>query len=249
MAIKSLYLVFGILIVIFSFSPGCITPPKETVPNISESGTYDPSSGSVDETTATPTTPSYVTMATPYSTATPAEIPYQTLVTSTPNPEDQVCLIYFTSQTYAYNKTAFSVYLKNPPMYINYSVIDPIKLKGTKVISSRSGGHEDQIINYEYYNPLTSFEITVRDKNTGQIYVQNGFGIKYSEYTNNTLKILKSGDLLVEMGGNNVTATTGVWVKPYGNFDNFTDFNNTECMSSATGVQIGQKNPDGINNN
>jgi len=244
MILRPFSFTFGIMLIIFCLSSGCITPPKEVTPDSSVPITYDPSTPSDGEAVPTPTTQSFVTQATPYMTATQPENTYRTIVTQTPNPEDQVCLIYFNSQTYSYNKTAFSFYLKNPPMYINYSIINPIKLKGTKVISSRSGGHGDETINYEYYNPATSFEVTIRDKNTGQIYAQDGFGIKYSEYTNNTLKILKSGDLLIEMGGNNVTAAAGVWVKPYGNFDTFTDFNNTECMSSATGVQIGEKNPD-----
>lgn len=69
-------------------------------------------------------------------------------------------------------------------------------------------------IEYEYFSPYSWFEVTVRNKDTGRILVQNGFGNaagnQYSQETNRTFKVLNRGNLLVELGGNQVTATVDI---------------------------------------
>jgi hypothetical protein len=88
-------------------------------------------------------------------------------------------------------------------------------------------------VTYSDYSPTSWFEITVRDNATKEIILQDGFGETkgYSTYLSRTLKILKTGDVLVEFRGNNIDkASASVWVKPLGNFDEsrFSEF--TDCM-------------------
>ena len=115
-------------------------------------------------------------------------------------------------------------------MYITYSVI-PFNITVNKVFSSRSGGGETQTLTYSDYAPYSWFEITVRNKTSGKVYLDEGFGREkgFGIYTNATFKILNTDDMLVEFQGNNITATSGIWVKPIGNIDDPETKNFTEC--------------------
>jgi hypothetical protein len=207
MNIKGMHILCGIGIMLVLAASGCVAPP-------SASSTTPGSYGYTGETTPEPnvTTPGYVTEVTAFATtAQNTRLPgqgYSTFATSTPIPEDQTCLIYFNKQFYQANATAVAFDLKNPPMYINYSVI-PFNVTVHKVFDARSGA------------PYSWFEITVRNKTSGEVYLKDGFGRAkgYGIYTNATLTILKRDNLLVELRGNNITASTGVWVKPYGNIE------------------------------
>jgi hypothetical protein len=146
----------------------------------------------------------------------------------TPIPEDRSCLINLTSQPYGYNGSAFAFNLKNPPMYINYSVI-PTNITGKKVVKSRTLTNVDVVVTYDTFSPSSWLEITVRNKTTGEIYLKDGFGPDYTTYRDRTLKVMKRDDLLIEIKGNQIKATVGLWVKPYGNFDNPGKLTFAEC--------------------
>jgi len=218
-------------IILMLLVAGCVTPPKGTTTS-STSGNYYATETNAQET---PTSPSYVTAATPFVTGTPGiqasgsgSNPYATptLVSA-----DLSCLIYLNTQFYSYNTTAISFDLKNPPMYINYTVI-PFNVTVTKSVESNQGGHNLITLQYSDYAPYSWFEITVRNKTTGDIYLQDGFGKAQglSIYPSATLgPILNSDDLQIEMTGNNITATAGVWVKPMGNFDDPQNQTFPEC--------------------
>ena len=131
-------LIFIILVLV---SAGCITPPKG-----STSSTPAGSSHTPEQTpTITVPTPNYVTSATPYpvkSQTDTSSTGYTVFPQPTPVSEDISCLIDFSTGTYAYNKTAFSFNLKNPPMYINYSVV-PTNVTVNKYVESTAGGASD----------------------------------------------------------------------------------------------------------
>ncbi|MDD1702167.1 MAG: hypothetical protein LUQ31_04225 [Methanoregula sp.] len=214
---------------------GCVTPPKASTSTAANGA----SAVTTTETNATATTsPGYVTMVTPFGTTesssadgTTSSTAYNTFTTPTPLPEDLSCLIYANKQYFAYNTTAITFDLKNPPMYLNYTVV-PFNITVNKYVKSRSGSNNYETLTYSDYAPYSWFVITVRDKTTGEIYLQDGFGKAqgYGIYTNATLgPILKSGDLQIEMRGNNITAMTGVWVKPVGNFDDPQNKTFAEC--------------------
>jgi len=221
-------------IVLMLLVAGCVTPPKGTTTS-STSGNYYATETNAQET---PTSPTYVNAATPFVTSTSGVQagssqggnPY---ATPTPIAADLSCLIYQNTQFFSYNTTAISFDLKNPPMYITYSVV-PFNITVDKYVNSKqSAGWET--LQYSDWAPYSWFEITVRDNETGDVYLDDGFGPyrasnPLSVYINATLgPILNTGNLHIEMTGNNITATTGIWVKPVGNIDDPQNQTFPEC--------------------
>ena len=124
-------------------------------------------------------------------------------------------------------------------MYINYTVI-PFNITVTKYVQTHQGSNGWVTLQYSDFSPTSWFEITVRNKTTGDVYLQDGFGEAkgLSVYQSATLgPILQTNDLLVEMTANNITATTGIWVKPVGNFDNPQNQTFPECKYWGTHPQ------------
>ncbi|MGA2162195.1 MAG: hypothetical protein ABSG28_08385 [Methanoregula sp.] len=232
---KPIYLtVLVVSTILMLLVAGCITPPKGTTAS-SASSPSGGSSATGTSSSATTAPPAYVTVATPFTTGNPnvqTNAPGNNPgATPTPVPADLSCLIYLNTQFYSYNTTAVTFDLKNPPMYINYTVI-PFNITVNKYVESNQGGHNMITLQYSDYAPYSWFEITVRNKTTGEIYLQDGFGRAQGLgiYTSATLgPILKTDDLLVEMEGQNITATTGIWVKPTGNFDDPQNQTFPEC--------------------
>jgi hypothetical protein len=203
------YVLSGILVILCICMTGCLSPAEpqvKPVDNHSVSLTPDPSG--------------YVTVVTPFVQVTPLDtrVTYKTMPPTAQIPTEKSCRIYMKSLAYAYNGTAFTFNLKNPPMFINYTVI-PTNYTEKRLITSRSGTKEESVIEIDTYSPNSWFEITVRNKITGEIYQQDGFGKDHSIYLKNTIKVNKQDDLLIEMKGNLITATVSAWVKPESNFD------------------------------
>jgi len=217
-------------------SSGCIVPGEETSPGPVDLS--DPGHG-----TNVTTAPRYVTEVTPYGYGTTVSSAYTTIPPTTQIPQDRSCRIYTTKNTYAYNKTAISFNLQNPPMYINYTV-KPSNVTITRVYDSKITGEGEKTLKLDTYSPVSWFEITVRSKQTGEIYLKDGFGTAkgYTTYLNRTLKILKRDDMVIEFGGNNITATASVWVKPDGNLQEtppetectYWDFNPRDALAQLT---------------
>jgi hypothetical protein len=214
------YLLLGIILILSVIMTGCLAPPDEQqvkpVDNHSASLTPDGSG--------------YVTEVTPFVVVTPLDtrVTYNTLPPTAQIPTEKSCRIFTKTQTYAYNGSAFTFNLKNPPMFINYTVI-PTNYTEKRLITSRTGTKEESVIEIDTYSPNSRFEITIRNKITGEIYQQDGFGKDYSTYLSNTIKVNKRDDLLIEMKGNLITATVSVWVKPEINFDDPQQMNSMIC--------------------
>ncbi|MGD0534322.1 MAG: hypothetical protein ABR999_02630 [Methanoregula sp.] len=227
-------IILVVITILMLLVTGCVTPPKGTTTSSTSSGYYATGTHA-SETTAPP---AYVTEVTPYTKSSQDNQTHTSDInmyaTPTPFPQDLSCLIYTNTQYYSYNTTAVTFDLKNPPMYINYTV-KPFNITVNKVVSSKAANHQlgdVQTITFSDYAPYSWFDITVRDKSTGEIYLQDGFGQAkgYEIYTNAILKpILKTDDLQIEMRGNNITATTGIWVKPVGNFEDPQNKSFAEC--------------------
>jgi hypothetical protein len=109
-------------------------------------------------------------------------------------------------------------------MIINFAVI-PVNLTGTKTTTNKVGSKEEITVTYSYFSPNSWFEITVREKNSGKILNKDGFGSRkqYSDDTGQdvprTLKIMQPGNLLIEMAGNQITATVNVSAIKTGNIN------------------------------
>jgi len=218
---RQLYLVSCIMVLLIIAATGCVAPPKDT---------YGSGTSTVSQKGHTPVTTT-ATSATYMAEVTPAPTPqvsitnqtetsgYSTFVSPTPVPADKSCLIKKVTQTYAYNGTQYIFNLKNPPMYINYTVI-PTNITGVKEVTSQFGSKQVMDIAYNTYDPQSYLEITVSNKTSGEIYLQDGFGPQYTTYLSRTLKVLNMDNMLIELKGNKITATVNFWVKPTGNFDN-----------------------------
>ena len=223
----------SLVIIAFLILGGCIAPPKETTGTTGSSGSVSQPAGA--ETAPVTTTPVnvYVTEVTPYITMNSETSPtsgYSIFLVPTPLPEDRSCRIYTSTQSFLYNATAFTFNLKNPPMYINYTVI-PQNVTEKKFVTERTGSKQEVIYEYSTYDPQSYFIITVRSKATGEIYLEDGFGKDYTTYLARTLKVLDSDDMLIEMKGNKITATVNFWVKPVGNFDNSDNMTFDACTN------------------
>ncbi|MHB8163731.1 MAG: hypothetical protein ACYDDV_05185 [Methanoregula sp.] len=219
------YLILGIIL-IFSISlSGCIAPPAEKT--VIPTGTYEPDQPASAETmtpTPTPIT-GFVTIETPYVTLEPQSASgtaYPTLIPVTPIPEDYVVIYSINNQPFAYNKTAVSFDLKNPPMLIDFDV-SAGNITGERSFSGRSGtdSGKDLLVKTDYLDPGAWFEVTVREKSTGTIVLQDGFGQskQYGSEHPRHLKILTSGNYLIEFGGNKLTANLNMSVKREGNIN------------------------------
>jgi len=225
---KLAHIVCCITVILLIAASGCVAPPKDNKTSSATGNFFNP--GQTTITTSATATPTFVTEVTPFVTVAPTS-GYRTMQTATQVPEDKYCRIYSTKNTYAFNKTAVTFDLKSPPMYINYTV-KPTNVTIKKVVDSKLTGGGEQILTIDTYSPASWFEVTVRSKSTGEIYLQDGFGTGkgYSTYLNRTLKVLKRDDLQIEFGGNDITATSMVWVKPAGNFNDTSQFNmTTDC--------------------
>jgi hypothetical protein len=209
------YLLFTVLLVAILITAGCVAENKNSV------------SATNTQTTA-PMGSRYVTEVTPFLTITPTNIARQTSQPITPVPEDLTCLIYSTTQSFAHNKTAIAFNLQNPPMYFKFIVSNYPMITKTKLVTLKDGSEET--IKYTEIDPASFFLITVRDKSTGEIYLQDGFG-KDTGYHVGSFKLIKRGDLLIEFSGNLITADVGIWVKPIGNFNDTSKFDYKECVN------------------
>lgn len=220
----------GILLV-----SGCVAPPEET-----QAGPVDLYNPNQFASGTTGATPGLLAEATPFATAATPTSGYNTIVPQTPIPEDMVCLVDFAKLDMAFesNKTAKSINLVNPPMYINYSIIKPFNVSGTRIVTENG---KDKTVKYSYYSPYAYLEITARNPTTGEIFTQDGFGKGYGSNLNKTIQISKPGNLLIEIGGNNVTSTVGFWVKPAGNLETgAVNVSQLECLTQNSIKRLNQ---------
>jgi hypothetical protein len=210
--------IFPVVIILLVVASACVAPPKPAPSANSSTGTSS-QPGATGSTVTTAPTPQYVTIETPFviPTRTPPMPEITMTPTATPVPDVWI-EIYRSTQYYSYNTTAFSYNLKNPPMLIHFS-LQPVNVTGKKIVVKHYGLdiQTTEEVSYDYYSPTSWFEVTARDKNTGQILAQDGFGNppgnSYSQNVNKTLKVYKTGELLVELKGNRMTATVDVNVK------------------------------------
>jgi hypothetical protein len=213
------YLICAAAVIAMLIAAGCVAPPTET--STGAMSTYN----AAETPTETPTSSGYVTEVTAFVTtqnpdsAGSSTSGYHTFVTPTPLPGDKTCRIYTKTQAFSYNGTAFSFNLKNPPMYINYTVV-PENITVNKATEYRYEKKGDVTYKFSTYDPQSYLEITVRNKTSGEIYLQDGFGSQYTTYLTRNLKVLKTDDLLIEIKGNKISGTINFWVKPDGNFEN-----------------------------
>ena len=160
-----------ILIVVAS---GCITPPKENATILKKGTTAD--GKLIPGATATPK--NFVTEVTPFVTDTPVS-EYRTVPISTISPGDLYCRIYTTktNKNDFSNKTAITFNLQNPPMLINYTV-KPSNITYTDYIDYQITGQKEKQVKVDTYSPISWYVVKVMDKDTGEVYLEDGFGVQ-----------------------------------------------------------------------
>lgn len=149
----------------------------------------------------------------------------------TPIPEDITCSIFSKTAAYAYNGTSFSFTQKNPPMFINYTVV-PKNVTVTRVYTENIKDTKKTRTQQESeYSTSSWFEVSVTDRKTGEVILKDGFGAAkgYPTYLSRTLKILKTGDFDIVFNGNDIRATVNVWIKPHGNVEESRVMEFTRC--------------------
>jgi hypothetical protein len=214
------------ILVLVSFFSGCVAPPKESPPATFSPGNqpdqyYTPAAADSSLVTVTsPGSSNVLADATPFQTPPTPTLGFTAWNTSRVETQEKVCLIYLTRIEAAeeVKKSAKVFNLKNPPMYINYTIHEPYYVTGIKQVNKKYSDQADTA-SFKYLNPIAYLEVTARNRTTGVIYTQDGFGKGYGQYLNKTFKITKTDDLLIEYGGYNVTAALGIWVKPSKNLD------------------------------
>ncbi|WP_321508290.1 hypothetical protein [uncultured Methanoregula sp.] len=232
---------FILVIVLISAMSGCIAPPTEPAQIHPDASTVsqiiDENSTVFQQTPANPsvtidpmTAGNLLTPATPFPTQVTPTLNYRSWTRATPPPEDRVCLIT-TNNINSYTeikKSAETFYLKNPPMYITYSLSEVSYVSGSVQTRHKYTGQADST-SYSNVDPVSFLDITIRNRTTGTIYTEDGFGRGYGQYLSKTIKVTKPDDLLIETSGYKLSGTIGIWVKPVGNFEDNVTFVGTEC--------------------
>lgn len=220
-------LVYSLAIMLLLAVAGCVAPPAEN--STAAANLYNFSKPGATSATPTPAFVSEVTLAGDVpTTIQPAG--FSTVLPATPIPSDITCRIYQKNLP-GFNSTAIVFDLKNPPMYINYTVF-PYNQTFNRTYTN-TYTKKDETLVYSDYSTQSWFEVTVFNDDTNEEYLKDGFGQYHglSLYKNRTLKILKSGKLRIEFKGNYLKdASASVWVKPIGNFEESRYSEFSECM-------------------
>jgi hypothetical protein len=214
---KVVVAVFLVALIFFLSVSGCISPPKEA-PLIATTTKTKTTAGVPTTIVTTVPTPAYVTIETPYPTPTVA---YWTIpATISPIKEDFVVIYSIKNQPFAYSKSAVSFNLKNPPMLIDFS-LSVTNASRTVEGKSRTLTNEWTSYQTDYYDPMAYFEVIVREKSTGNIVLQDGFGQSKHYGTENPryLKLYRAGNYLIEFNGNKLAADVNLSVKREGNIE------------------------------
>ncbi|MDK2988741.1 MAG: hypothetical protein PWR16_270 [Methanoculleus sp.] len=151
--------------------------------------------------------PGYLTPATPYPTATkgiagptlsrppetaPTQDPYVTLYNRT------------TEFSLAHSMDAYSFNLTAPPLIIEFDV-EPKMITREKRTTSDYGSKKEIVVTQTYPSEDSWFTVTVRDRESGEIVAEDGFGKLLGTDTHKRVFVGRMGDFLIELSGNEVT--------------------------------------------
>lgn len=219
-------LVYTLVVISLLVLAGCVAPPTENAST--PLNLYDPNQFA--NNTTTQSVSAFVTEVplSDYTLTTTTPKGFTTFLPTTQIPADITCRIHEVNLT-SYNGSAFLFNLKNPPMYIHYSVI-PTNITVNKVFTD-SFTKKTKTLTFSDYSPQSWFEVTVRNNATKEIILKDGFGPNkgYTAYLSRTLKVMENKDILVEFRTGDIKADATIWVKPIGNFDESRLSEFTDC--------------------
>ena len=145
--------------------------------------------------------PGYLTSVTPYPTPT-SDMARPTLSRppeAAPIPDTYVTISDETIQ-YPQATKAFALDLTAPPLIIEFEV-EPKMITRTKRAKSDYGKREYKDYKQTFPSESAWFLVTIRDRGTGSIVAQNGFGKLYSADAKKKVFIGRSGDYQIELAG------------------------------------------------
>ena len=110
---------------------------------------------------------------------------------------------------------AYAYDLKNPPLVINFDIKPRIDSRtiwyesrtGTYNSLDDKGKRPDVFVTTPQLSPNAWFKIIVRDKTTGNIVLDDGFGRTFGGETNRTVSVRSYGNYQIDMSGNEVNVT------------------------------------------
>lgn len=170
------------------------------------SGLFSPSETSDTSGTQEPD-PGYLTPATPYPTTPTSSMASPTLSQvprASPTPEPYVIIYNRTSQfNLTHGAEAFSFDLTAPPLIIEFQV-EPEMV--TRTVHAKDDYKNRAYKDYKqtYPSPDAWFKVTVRDRTSGTIIAEDGFGKLYSVDAHKQIFVGRLGDYLIELTGNQV---------------------------------------------
>ena len=192
---KSLFAAAVMILVLAS--AGCAEMPASNDPGWSGGLSPEEQGGEDDD-------PGYLTPATPYPTATgsmagptlsrptetqPTQDPYVTLFNKT---------IEFSP---AHLRDAYSFNLTAPPLIIEFDV-EPKMITREKHTTSDYGKKKDIVVKQEYPSEDSWFLVTIRERESGKIVAEDGFGKGFGTATDKRIYRGERGDYLIELSGN-----------------------------------------------
>ncbi|WP_214041149.1 hypothetical protein [Methanoculleus sp.] len=196
------FFVAAVMILILA-SAGCAELPPG-----GESGWSGLLSSEPEETPgASDDDPGYLTPATPYPTATKGTAgPTLSRPPETAPTQDPYVTLY--NRTTQFNLThstdAYSFDLTAPPLIIEFDV-EPKMITREKYTTSDYGKKEDVVVKQTYPSEDSWFTVTVRDRESGEIVAEDGFGKLLGTDTHKRVFVGRMGDFLIELSGNEVT--------------------------------------------
>ena len=136
-----------------------------------------------------------------------------------PSTQDYFTIYSLTNQQLVENVSIVSFNLVNPPLVIDYQVtpfnVTDIKSLDYKIISTEF--HENRTIDRAYEQSY--FRVIVRDRDTGAVVLEDGYGPMYSPDLTRELTLYQSGNFRFEFSGRYATVNLTMKVKPEENIN------------------------------
>ncbi|KDE55298.1 hypothetical protein [Methanoculleus sp. MH98A] len=190
---KSLFAAAVMILVLAS--AGCAEMPAASDPGWS--GDLSPEEGGEDD-------PGYLTPATPYPTATNGMAgPTLSRPTEVPPTQDPYVTLYDKTIEFspAHPRDAYSFDLTAPPLIIEFDV-EPKMVTREKHTTSDYGKKKDIVVKQTYPSEDSWFTVIVRERESGEIVAEDGFGKGFGTATDKRIFVGKFGDYLIELSGN-----------------------------------------------
>ncbi len=148
--------------------------------------------------------PGYLTRVTPYPTVTSSMTSptLSNLPVVTPTPDTYVTL-YNRTAWFVWTTEAFAFDLTVPPLLIDFKV-EPKMITREVRAKSDYKDRKDETYRQTFPSEDSWFKVTVRDRNSGAIVAENGFGKLYSADARKQIYVGQSGNYQIDLTGNDV---------------------------------------------